>query len=93
MNIQKLKQALEKDEMNSLLLSICFELEQQGYIVRVEGLEVDSKEIDTDLFSDLEKATNEFNIELIQNSKSVQKFKLIFTGYHLFVLDKTEYLN
>jgi hypothetical protein len=90
MDIQKLNKAVEKNEMNSPLLSICFELEQQGYIVRVEGLEIDSKEIDTDLFSDLENATNEFNIELLQNCKSVQKFKLIFIGYHLFVLDKTE---
>ena len=84
MNIEKIFNAVDEDEMNSPLPLIVSELERQGYIVRIEGVDVTSDDIDDNLFVDLEKAVNEFEIELLKNSETEQKFKLVFTDYHKF---------
>jgi len=84
MNIQKIYAAVDSDEMNSPLPSIIFELEQQGYTVKIEGVEVTAGDMADDLFEDLERATNEFEIELTMDSEFSQKFKLVFTDYHKF---------
>jgi hypothetical protein len=83
MNIQKIFEAIDEDEMNSPLPSIIWELEQQGYKVKLEGLEITAEDMEDKLFEDLEKATNEFNIEIAKENLT-QKFKLIFTDYHKF---------
>lgn len=86
MNIQKIFEAVEADEMNSPLHSIIYELEKQNYMVRLEGLDVTAEEMEARLFEDLERATNEFEIEIISNSEPAQKFKIVFTDYHKFNL-------
>lgn len=83
MNIQKIFQAVEIDEMNSPLPSIVYELENQGYKVKIEGLDVTAADMDDKLFDDFEKATNEFKVEVIKEELT-QKFKLVFTDYHKF---------
>lgn len=83
MNIRKIYKAVEDDEMNSALVSVCFELVEQGYEVRVEGVEYTNDESFTELLCDLENATNEINIEIIKNTKT-ESFKLVFTDYHTF---------
>jgi hypothetical protein len=84
MNIQKIFESVYNDEMNSPLPSIVRELEQQGYKVKIEGLEVSSLDMNDQLFEDLEKATNEYEIELFGDKGNLQKFKLVFTDYHKF---------
>lgn len=84
MNIEKVFLAVEEDEMNSPLPTIVHELENQGYNVKLEGIEVTANDLDADLFVDLEKATNEFEIELMKDDEIIQKFKLVFTEYHKF---------
>ena len=84
MNIEKVFSAVEEDEMNSPLPTIVHELEEQGYKVKLEGLEVTANDLDAELFVDLEKATNEFEIELMKDDEIIQKFKLVFTDYHRF---------
>ena len=84
MNIQKIFEAVGSDEMNSPLPTIVYELEKQGYKVRIEGFDVTTEDIKDKLFEDLERATNEYEIELLRNSESSQKFKLVFTDYHKF---------
>lgn len=84
MNIQKIFKAAEESEMNSPLISVVWELGQQGYQVKLEGLKVTTSEMGSDLFNDLERATNEFEMELLRGTEPVQKFKLVFTGYHEF---------
>ncbi len=84
MNLEKIFTAVYEDEMNSPLPTIVYELEGQGYKVKLEGLEVTANDLDADLFVDLEKATNEFEIELMKDDEINQKFKLAFTGYHNF---------
>lgn len=86
MNIQKIFEAVEADEMNSPLHSIIYELEKQNYRIKLEGLDVTTEEIETRLFEELERATNEFEIELLRNSETAQKFKVVFTDYHKFNL-------
>jgi hypothetical protein len=83
MNIQKIHAAVANDEMNSPLPSIVYELENQGYKVKIEGLEVIAMDMEDKLFEDLERATNEFNVE-INNESITQKFRLVFTDYHKF---------
>ncbi|MBE7476015.1 MAG: hypothetical protein B6D44_00300 [Ignavibacteriales bacterium UTCHB2] len=84
MNIKKIYDAVNGDEMNSPLPSIVSELEQQGYKVKIEGVEVTAVDMPDNLLDDLEKATNEFEIELLKDNQGEQKFKLVFTGYHKF---------
>lgn len=83
MNIQNIFNFVEADEMNLPLPTIVFELERQGYNVKIEGLEVTAKDMDDQIFEDLEKAISEFNVE-ITNERLTQKFKLVFTDYHKF---------
>ena len=84
MNIENIYKAVKADEMNSPLITICNELVKQGYDVKIEGVEIDTLDSETKLLEDLEKATNEYVIELIKDSITEQKFKLKFTGYHEF---------
>ena len=83
MNLEKIYNAVESDEMNSPLITICDELVKQGYKVFVEGVEIYNDEISNNLLNDLEEATNEFNIEILKKDL-IQKFKLVFTEYHSF---------
>ena len=78
MNLEKIFNAVDEDEMNSPLPNIVHELENQGYRVKLEGLEVTANDLDADLFYDLEKATNEFEFELMKGGATTQKFKLVF---------------
>lgn len=84
MDIQKIFEAVNSDEINSPLPSIVWELEQQSYKVKIEGLEVTAADMDNKLFDDLEKATNEFELEIEKEEEKSQKFKLVFTDYHKF---------
>ena len=84
MNIQKIYSAVEADEMNSPLLTIVNELEEQGYKVRIEGLDVSAGDMEDKLFKDIEKALNKIEIELLQRDHREQKFRLVFTDYHKF---------
>ena len=86
MNIENIYDAVNSDEMNSPLITICNELIKQGYSIKIEGLEIDSLENDSKLFEDLEYATNEFLIELSRVDEPNQKYKVVFTGYHQFNL-------
>jgi hypothetical protein len=70
--------------MRSPLPSIIYELEQQGYKVKLEGLEASGNNFDEDLLGDLEQTVNEFEIELTKENEQQQKFKLVFTDYHKF---------
>ena len=84
MNIQKLFEVVEAEEMNYPLITIIFELERQGYKVKLEGVEVTTKDMFDKLFDDFEKATNKFKIELMKDSEPPQKFLLEFTDFHKF---------
>lgn len=83
MNIQKIFDTVDDDEMNAPMPSIVYELERQGYEVKIEGLKVTAADMDDKLFDDLEKATNEFNVE-VNKENVIQKFRLVFTDYHKF---------
>jgi len=84
MNIERIFTAVDEDEMNSPLPSIVWELEQQGYAVKLEGVDVTAGDMGDELFENLERATNELTFELLKENQPVQKFKLIFTDYHKF---------
>jgi hypothetical protein len=84
MDIQKVFNAVTVDEMNSPISSIVYELEQQGYKIKLEGVDVTAGDMEDKMFEDLGRATNEFEIELLKESEGSQKFKLVFTDYHKF---------
>jgi hypothetical protein len=84
MNIERIYNAVDFDERNSPLGAVCFELELQGYNIRLEGIDITTSDLNDSIFTDLEKSTNEFNIELLKDGLVEQKFKLVFTDYHKF---------
>jgi len=86
MDFERIREAVKKNEMFSPLLSVCYELEQQGYVVKVEGLEIDSIDLDTDIFDDLEAATNVFEFELLKQNVVVENFKLLFIKDDIFIM-------
>lgn len=84
MNIDRVFRAVDEEDMNSPLTSIVSEFEKQGYSVKLEGVEVTTDDMESDLFVDLERATNELTFELFKEDVKDQKFKLVFTEYHQF---------
>lgn len=84
MNIHKLFEVVETEEMSSPLITIIFGLEQHGYRVKLEGVEVTAENMYDNIFDDFEKATNNFEIEMMKNSEPLQKFLLEFTDFHKF---------
>ena len=84
MDIEKIYKAVEANEMNSPLITICSELKKQGYNIKIEGVELESLDNESKLFEDLECATNKIEIELYKDSEEIHKFKIVFTGYHQF---------
>ena len=93
MNFEGIRIAAKKNEMFSPLLSVCYEMEQQGYAVKVEGLEIDPADLDTDMFDELENATNVFEFELLKQNTSCEKFKLLFIGDEVFRVEGWELLS
>ena len=84
MNFGNIYKAVEADEMNSPLITICSELKRQGYNIKIEGVEVDSLEKYSKLFEDLESTSSEIRIDLSKANEPDRKLKLVFTGYHEF---------
>ncbi len=59
MNVEKIFNALQNDEMNSALGIICGELEKQGYTVNLEGIDVNAEGFYQGTFSYLEDVAGE----------------------------------
>ena len=70
MNIQKLYAALDADEMNSSLGIICAELENQGYVVRINDRMVSSEEFFNGGQKDLEKEFVPVKLSLYDSGSS-----------------------
>ena len=88
LNIEKIFNALEKDEMNSALRIICYEFEQQGYSVKINGYNVKAEDIDEEKFPFLEYSKNPLGITLIKDSIIEQKFAINFVDYHNINISK-----
>lgn len=91
MNIEKIFSALNADEMNSALGIVCFELESQGFEVKIENIKVTSKEIFENKLPSLEEVAEPLNIKLYKNGNVYQKFSIDFIDFHKVVFQ--EYLN
>jgi len=87
MNIEKIFNALESDEMNSALGIICRELEGQGYKVKIEDIEVTSEEIFNGKAEYLEQYPDRYKVEAKSLEGEKQKFYLRFTDYHKFIIE------
>ena len=85
MNIEKIFSALEKDEVNSALGTICAELEKQGYTVKINNIEVTAEELFDKRLESLEQSSQDFNISLNKNNKYAQEFSIRFIDYHSIV--------
>ena len=88
MNVQKIFNALEVDEMNSALGIICAELENQGYDIAIEDINVTSKEIFENKIPALEEVPSPLNLILYKGGKEEQKFTIDFVDYHEVVIKK-----
>jgi hypothetical protein len=74
MNIEKIFNSVDKDDMNSPLISICTELEKQGYQIKIEDVKETCEDLDHPSFIDLEKSTNEFVFELYMENNNDQNY-------------------
>ncbi len=74
MNIEKIFNSVDKDDMNSPLISICAELEKQGYQIKIEEVKETCEDFDNPSFIDLEKSTNEFVFELYMENNNDQNY-------------------
>ena len=90
MNIEKVFDSLNNDEMNSSLGIICSDLEQQGYNVRINDIEVSSHEFFDGRLESLEQSSDAFNIALYKNGNLEQEFSIHFTDYHEIILKSKE---
>ena len=88
MNIQKIFDALEEDEMNSALGIICAELESQGYDIAIEDINVTAEEIFNNKIPSLEEVPSPLNLILYKGGKEEQKFAIDFVDYHEVVIKK-----
>ncbi len=88
MNIQKLYDALDADEMNSSLGIICAELESQGYVVMINDRKVSSEEFFDGGHKDLEQEFVPIKMSLYRTENLEQEFMIEFIEYHDFVIKK-----
>ncbi|MDR3596530.1 hypothetical protein [Clostridium sp.] len=88
MNIQKIFDALEEDEMNSALGIICVELENQGYAITIENIKVTAEEIFNNKYPSLEEVPDSLNIKLSKGNFEEQKFAIDFVDYHKVIIKK-----
>ena len=82
MNVQNIFEALERDVDNSGVGIVCRELEEQGYIVKMNGKPVNSVDIFDGKNEDLEKQLDPIIVELFKDGKREQQFSIEFIGYH-----------
>ena len=92
MNIQKLYDALDTDEMNSSLGIICAELENQGYIVSINDRKVSSQDFFNEGQEDLEEELFSIKMSLYRSENIEQEFVIEFTEYHDFVIRRMQYI-
>lgn len=88
MNIEKIFNALEEDDMNSGIGIICSELERQGYKVKIEDIVVTAEDIFEGKAGYLEEFSDALNIEISSEIKEKQKFKIRFINFHYCVFEK-----
>jgi hypothetical protein len=88
MNIQKIFDALQEDEMNSGLGIICAELERQGFDIEIENIKVTAKEIFNNKIPSLEEVAEPLNLKLSKDNLETDKFSIEFVDYHDFVIKK-----
>jgi len=90
MNIEKIFEALEEDEMNSALGIICAELENQGYTITIENIQVTAEEIFENKIPSLEEVADSLNIKLSKGEHEEQKFAIEFVDFHEIIIKKVK---
>ena len=88
MNINKIFDALQNDEMNSALGIILNELEKQGYRVFVNGVYLKSYEIFENEHPDLE-SMERLNLTIEKTGIETQSFGIKFIEYHKIIFTET----
>ena len=86
MNIQRLFEIVDEDQMNSPVSLICGELENLGYKVKLEGVEVSRFDLEENVFIDFQNISNGFEIDVFRNDLPLQKLNIVFTDYHKFII-------
>ena len=86
MNIEKIYTAVENDEMNSPLITICNAIFNQGYSLKIDGIDIDRDDLDNSVLVDFEQSQNNFNLLLTDVKNQSVEFVLTFTDYHKFIL-------
>jgi len=88
MNIQKIFDALEEDEMNSSLGIICAELESQKFDISIEEIKVTAEEIYNNKHPYLEDVGESLNFKISKKGGEEQKFTIDFVDFHEIIIKK-----
>lgn len=91
MNVERVFRALNEDDVNSALGVFCYELENQGYVLEIEGIFLKSNEIFQNKFPSLEEVIEPLNIKIYKDGIFEQKFSISFTEYHKIIFQ--EFIN
>lgn len=83
MNIEKIKIVLKEYEDNSAHGIICSELENQWFMVSVEGINLAANQVFDRDFQELEDKS-ELRFELFKDGSLLAQFSIRFTEYHEF---------
>lgn len=86
MNVQEIFNALALDDENSALGIICTELENQGYAVAINGMNVTGEKFFDGEYSDIEESLEPLKITLLKDGKIEQEFMIEFIEFHDIVI-------
>ena len=86
MNIEKIYSEVTNDEMNSPLITICNEIFNQGYCLKIDGVVIEREDLDNSVLTDFEQSQINFNLFITDVNNQSKEFLLTFTDYHKFII-------
>jgi hypothetical protein len=87
-NVQKIFDTLQENKDNTALGTICAELEEQGYKLRIDSQEVNSADFFDGRHRDLEDKLGPLNVALFKDGVLEQEFSLEFMDPHEVVIER-----
>ena len=90
MNIQRIFDELELDQLNSALGIICRELETQGYSVAIDGVKVSSDGFFNGDNMEIEQKLEPLNMSLFKGDELEQEFAVEFIDLHEIIIKRKQ---
>ncbi len=88
MNVEKLFKALEEDQDNHAMGIICAELEEQGYSIKLDDVEVTAQMFFEETAADTLSEASEVVAEISKSGEEPQSFRIKFADFHEITISK-----